>query len=143
MNIYIYQTCSTMPLNSHINLSTHTTEASSTSLLPLLRTVPTCSNTESKGNYQRSFVDWTAGVTVNWFPRRWLTIPGRHRPLPTKAPLIATQLISTQLSIRSCSHTNSRISWLFCIIHDVVTNKLLQLGHDVQNRRHGGSTTGS
>jgi len=49
------------------------------------------------------------------------------------------------ISIRSYNHTNSRISWLFCIIHDVMTHKLLQLGHDVQNRRRAvaGSTTGS
>ena len=49
------------------------------------------------------------------------------------------------ISIRSYSHTNSRILWLFCIIHYVMTHKLLQLGHDIQNRRRnvGGSTTGS
>ena len=48
------------------------------------------------------------------------------------------------ISIQSYIHTNSRISWLFCIIHDVMTHKLLQLGQDVQNRRRavGGSTAG-
>ena len=47
--------------------------------------------------------------------------------------------------MRSYSHTNSRISWPFCIIHDVMTHKLLQVGHDVQIRRRavGGSTAGS
>jgi len=40
------------------------------------------------------------------------------------------------ISIRSYSQSNSRISWLFYIIHDVMIHKLLELGHDVQNRRH-------
>jgi len=78
------------------------------------------------------------GVKVNTFSpasERTMSPTGLSRPNSS----------SVQLSIRSYSHTNSRISWLFCIIHDVMTHKLLQLGPDVQNHRRavGGSTTGS
>ena len=34
----------------------------------------------------------------------------------------------SRISIRPYSHTNSRISWLFCIIHDVMTHKLTSTG---------------
>ena len=57
---------------------------------------------------------------------------------------ISYLLSSVQLSIFiwSYSHTNSR---LFCIMDVVTIHKLLELGHDVQNRRRvvGGLTTGS
>jgi len=87
--------------------------------------------------------DWIADLFLTRSLHAVQLISYKHSfCLHSSISLSSNSSVQLSISIRSYSHTNSR---LFCSTHDVIIHKLLELGHDAQNRRRvvGGLTTGS